>query len=56
MSYQRLQEEINSGVQFWGYEEGDRLLGIMGIQDAQDVTLIRHAYVLTKDRKRGIGG
>ncbi len=56
MSREHLQEEIDSGVQFWGYAEAGRLLGIMGIQDMQDVTLIRHAYVRTKDRKRGIGG
>ena len=28
----------------------------MGIQDVQDVTLIRHAYVQTAHRSRGIGG
>ncbi|MGA7915916.1 MAG: GNAT family N-acetyltransferase, partial [Candidatus Acidiferrales bacterium] len=30
--------------------------GVMGIQDVQDVTLIRHAYVRTGSQKRGIGG
>ena len=28
----------------------------MGIQDVQDVTLIRHAYVSTSFQKHGIGG
>jgi GNAT superfamily N-acetyltransferase len=28
----------------------------MGTQDVQDVTLIRHAYVRTAQRSRGIGG
>ncbi len=28
----------------------------MGIQDVQDVTLIRHAYVATRARRGGIGG
>ena len=28
----------------------------MGIQDVQDVTLIRHAYVATRARRSGIGG
>jgi GNAT superfamily N-acetyltransferase len=28
----------------------------MGIQDVQDVTLIRHAYVRTEKRNQGIGG
>jgi GNAT superfamily N-acetyltransferase len=27
----------------------------MGIQDVQDVTLIRHAYVRTAERNKGIG-
>ena len=28
----------------------------MGIQDVQDVTLIRHAYIRTARQSRGIGG
>jgi GNAT superfamily N-acetyltransferase len=32
------------------------LIGVMGIQDVQDVTLIRHAYVRTTQRRKGIGG
>jgi len=32
-----------------------QLLGVMGIQDKGDVTLIRHAYVLPRAQKRGIG-
>ena len=32
------------------------LLGVMGIQDVQDVTLMRHAYVRTERRNQGIGG
>ena len=31
------------------------LAGVMGIQDVQDVTLIRHAYVRTDRRQQGIG-
>lgn len=56
MSKDDLQHEIQSGVRFWGYEENGELVGVMGIQDVQDVTLIRHAYVRTADRNRGIGG
>lgn len=44
-----------SGIVFWGYEEGDKLVGVMGIQHTQDVTLIRHAYTLTSRQKQGIG-
>jgi len=56
MPREELRHEIQSGVKFWGYEEGGQLLGVMGIQDVQDVTLIRHAYVRTAQRNRGIGG
>jgi N-acetylglutamate synthase-like GNAT family acetyltransferase len=45
-----------SGVRFWGYEEHGELVGVMGIQDVGDVTLIRHAYVRTAERNHGIGG
>jgi len=56
MSDDELRREIQSGVRFWGWEEGGRLVGVMGIQDVQDVTLIRHAYVRTSSRNGGIGG
>jgi N-acetylglutamate synthase-like GNAT family acetyltransferase len=63
MPREELREAIRSGVVFWGCEEpgptpgedGD-LVGVMGIQEVQDVTLIRHAYVRTDRRQRGIGG
>lgn len=56
MSDQELLRELESGVDFWGYDEGGELLGVMGIQPVKDVTLIRHAYVRTVHRKQGIGG
>jgi GNAT superfamily N-acetyltransferase len=56
MPKEELRSEIDAGVLFWGYEEGDGLAGVMGIQDVQDVTLFRHAYVRTAMRNRGIGG
>jgi N-acetylglutamate synthase-like GNAT family acetyltransferase len=56
MSRDYLRHEIDAGVLFWGYEEQGRLIGVMGIQDVKDVTLIRHAYVRTTERNRGIGG
>src|SRR5260370_1709097 len=56
MSREKLQHEIDEGVVFWGYEEAGALVGVMGIQPVQDVTLIRHAYVRTSSQKRGIGG
>jgi len=56
MSLDELRREIDSGVRFWGYQDGGELVGVMGIQDVQDVTLIRHAYVRTANRQRGVGG
>jgi GNAT superfamily N-acetyltransferase len=55
MSRKELQHEIDDGVVFWGFEEAGTLAGVMGIQQVQDVTLIRHAYVRTGRQKRGIG-
>lgn len=56
MSEDELRHEMAEGVIFWGYEEDGELLGVMGIQDVKDVTLIRHAYVRTIKRNRGLGG
>ena len=55
MSTKQLQHEIDEGVIFWGYEDNGTLSGVMGIQQVHDVTLIRHAYVLTTSQKKGIG-
>jgi len=55
MSKDELRREMDEGVVFWGYEEGGELVGVMGIQHIQDVTLIRHAYVRTAKRNQGIG-
>jgi N-acetylglutamate synthase-like GNAT family acetyltransferase len=56
MPVTELKEEIAAGVKFWGFEDDGRLVGIMGMQPVKDVTLIRHAYVKTAMRNRGIGG
>jgi len=50
-----LEHEIDDGVAFWGYEEDGKLIGVMGVQHVQDVTLIRHAYVRTNKQGQGIG-
>lgn len=55
MPASELRHEIDDGVAFWGYEESGKLLGVMGVQKVQDVTLIRHAYVASSSQKRGIG-
>jgi N-acetylglutamate synthase-like GNAT family acetyltransferase len=55
MSAEEIGHEIKDGVIFWGFEQDGCLAGIMGIQDKGDVALIRHAYVLTRLRRQGIG-
>ena len=55
MTKEDLQQEIDDGVVFWGYEENGVLIGVMGTQNIQDVTLIRHAYVRTVNRRKGVG-
>lgn len=54
MSMEQLNDEMNDGVVFWGFEENVKLLGVMGIQDKGDVSLIRHAYVRTNQRNSGV--
>lgn len=56
MPAEELAAEIAAGVRFWGEEVGDRLAGVMGVQDKGEVDLIRHAYVRTAARRAGIGG
>lgn len=55
MPRDELKHEIESGVVFWGYAEEGQLLGVMGLQPVQDVTLIRHAYVRPARQNQGIG-
>ena len=55
-----LRAEIAAGVRFRGaYEVGEsgaeELRGLMGIQDVEDVTLIRHAYVAPEHQRTGVG-
>jgi GNAT superfamily N-acetyltransferase len=55
MTAEELSHEIASGVHFWGCEDNGPLVGVMGLQDVADVTLIRHAYVRTDYQKQGVG-
>ena len=55
MSREELQAQIEDGVRFLCYVDNNEIIGVMGIQDKADVELIRHAYVRTKQRKKGIG-
>ncbi|MFO7741224.1 MAG: GNAT family N-acetyltransferase [Anaerolineae bacterium] len=56
MPRHELQAEIDHGVAFWGYQEEGELIGVMGLQPVEDVTLIRHAYVRPARQREGIGG
>ena len=52
---EEIRHAIKDGVVFWGFEQEGCLAGVMGIQDKGDVALIRHAYVLTRMHRQGIG-
>lgn len=55
MSTDELQSEIDAGVSFWGVEVDETLIGVMGIQELDKVSLIRHAYVLVAMQSEGLG-
>ena len=56
MSNQELIDEFNDGVRMFGYQRNNKLIGVIGIQELKDVTLIRHAYTLTSFQSKGTGG
>jgi len=55
MPLEEVHEEIDAGVVFWGYRRGGRLAAVMGLQQVQDVALIRHAYTRTSEQGAGVG-
>ena len=55
MSEQELVNEFNDGVHMFGYNRNNGLVGVMGFQKLKEVTLIRHAYILTHYQGTGIG-
>ena len=55
MSIDELKGELDAGIELWGYEEKGELIGVMGIQHIQNVSLTRHAYVCSDMQNRGIG-
>jgi len=55
MTKQKLINEFANGVRMFGYNKNNTLVGVMGIQELKDVTLIRHAYILTQYQGLGIG-
>jgi len=56
MPKEELAHEMEDRVEFYCWEENGELLGVMGIQDKNDVCLVRHAYVRKKQQGKGIGG
>ena len=56
MSTDALRGEMKDQVVFYVLEIDGQPTGVMGIQDRGPVTLIRHAYVYTNQRRLGIGG
>jgi GNAT superfamily N-acetyltransferase len=55
MPAEELKEQIECGVQFYGWLENAQVIAVMGIQPINAVTLIRHAYTLTSRQRQGIG-
>ena len=55
MPEEELKKQIDEGVQFWCWKEHGEMMGVMGIQYKNDVTLIRHAYVRSLYRNKGVG-
>ena len=53
MPMAELEQEL-AEMTFFGWEEGNELVGVMGFQPVKHVTLIRHAYVLPQWQRRGI--
>jgi len=55
MARTELEAEIAAGVNFSVHENELGIVGVMGLQDVRDVTLIRHAYVLPGCQGQGVG-
>ena len=55
MPAQEIEAAIADGIEFWGAAPGGHLIGVMGIQDKGEVTLIRHAYVAPAAQRAGVG-
>ena len=54
MPMDELEREMKR-ITFFGWEANGELIGIMGFEPVQDVTLVRHAFVLPQWQKQGIG-
>jgi GNAT superfamily N-acetyltransferase len=54
MPVEELEREMKR-MTFFGWEADGELIGVMGFEPIKDVTLIRHAYILPRWQRRGIG-
>ena len=54
MPREELEKEMTR-MTFFGWKDRKKLVGVMGFQPVDDVTLIRHAYVLPEYQGKGIG-
>lgn len=54
MSEAEIQAEMER-IQFFGWRSCGGISGVLGIEEVSGVTLIRHAYVRTANRRTGIG-
>tara|TARA_B100000949_G_C14190881_1_gene411696 strand:+ start:52 stop:537 length:486 start_codon:yes stop_codon:yes gene_type:complete len=55
MPEQEFISEFDNGIRIFGYKKNNTLVGVMGIQEVEDITLIRHAYTLSDYQGIGIG-
>ncbi len=55
MSAEYLTDELARGVIFYCHESDGTIDAVMGIQEFPDVTLLRHSYVRTAQRRSGLG-
>jgi len=54
MPREELEREMRR-MTFFGWEINGELIGVMGFEPIKNVTLIRHAYVLPRWQRQGIG-
>ena len=54
MPEEELQHEMTN-ITFFGWQEPEKLVGVVGLQPIKGVALIRHAYILPDYQRRGIG-
>jgi GNAT superfamily N-acetyltransferase len=55
MPPEELEADLAAGVEMYGWHEADELVAVMGLQRADAVDLIRHAYVRPDRQGRGLG-